>query len=1178
MFLSGDGALAALLAESSSGKVIHSLEIEGVTSGTTSAPQTVYDLTLNDVLVSSVSMGAAAGGVPGVSASFDFGEIGLITTSINRDGSLGAHQSFGWDLITNSPINPTSLDEPGGGTVADTTHPTISIGSEILASDTGSSATDFITHDGHGTISGTASDNVAVAGVEIFDGTTAIGAATLSGSSWSFDFALSEGAHTLRAVATDTSGNTGSATSATTVTVDTAAPDAPLGVADAAIAGGFVNAANDTAAQALTGTAEAGATVSVYDGTALLGTVTAGSDGAWSYALGALADGSHSLTATATDVAGNTGAASSALAFIVDTAAPGVPEQLSNSSVTIANVVNLAHDTADQSLTGSAEPGSTVTVYDGQTELGTAPVGQDGSWSYTLGTLSDGAHPLIVYATDAAGNTGASTMLSIIVDATPPDAPLGLADAAIAGGFVNAANDTAAQVLTGTAESGATISVYDGDTLLGTVTAAGDGSWSYGLGVLGDGSHSLTATATDVAGNSGAASSALAFTVDTAAPDAPAVALASDTGSSGSDGITSNGALNVTAAETGGTLSFSIDGGDYAASYDAAALVDGEHTIAVEQTDAAGNVSDAGSVTFTLDRAAPDAPGVTLASDTGSNNSDGITSNGAVNVAPTESGGTLSYSVDGGDYGSSYDAASLADGQHTVSVEQTDAAGNVSGAGSVTFTLDTAAPDVPLGLADAAIVGGYVNAANDTAAQTLTGTAEVGATVSVYDGDTLLGAVTAADDGSWSYALGTLANGGHSLTATATDAAGNLGTASSALAFTVDTVAPDAPGVTLTSDTGASNSDGVTSNGAVNVAAAESGGTLTYSVDGGAYGSSYDAASLADGQHTIAVEQTDAAGNVSTAGSVTFTLDTAAPGAPLSLADAAIVGGYVNAANDTAAQTLTGSAEAGATVSIFDGDTLLGTATAGTDGVWSYGLSTLADGNHSLTATATDAAGNAGTRSSALAFTVDTAPPAAPASLADAAIVNGYVNAANDTSAQTLTGISEADATINVYDGSAFLGTVTADDVGAWSYGLGVLANGSHSLTATATDAAGNTSAASDATAFTVDTVAPSPVLVSVATSGSGLTLAGTSEAGSTVNVYDGATLVGSAVATANGTWTLSASQLNSSVHDFSLQATDLAGNTGTYSGEISSMAARMAPSLAAQETTFCGVGPATAI
>ena len=60
------------------------------------------------------------------------------------------------------------------------------------------------------------------------------------------------------------------------------------------------------------------------------------------------------------------------------------------------------------------------------------------------------------------------------------------------------------------------------------------------------------------------------------------------------------------------------------------------------------------------------------------------------------------------------------------------------------------------------------------------------------------------------------------------------------------------------------------------------------------------------------------------------------------------------------------------------------------------------------------------------------------------------------------------------------------------------------------------------------------------------MTLAGTSEAGSTVNVYDGATLVGSAVATANGTWTLSASQLNSDVHDFSLQATDLAGNTGS--------------------------------
>ena len=72
----------------------------------------------------------------------------------------------------------------------------------------------------------------------------------------------------------------------------------------------------------LTGTAEANSTVKVYDGATLLGTATANGSGAWSYTTAALADGAHSLTATATDAAGNTGAASSALSVTVDTTAP----------------------------------------------------------------------------------------------------------------------------------------------------------------------------------------------------------------------------------------------------------------------------------------------------------------------------------------------------------------------------------------------------------------------------------------------------------------------------------------------------------------------------------------------------------------------------------------------------------------------------------------------------------------------------------------------------------------------------------------------------------------------------------------------------------------------------------------------------------------------------------------
>ena len=94
------------------------------------------------------------------------------------------------------------------------------------------------------------------------------------------------------------------------VTIDTTAPVAPTITSfstDSGVAGDHIT--NDNTLT-LTGTAEAGSTVKVYDGTTLLGSVTANGSGAWSYTTGALANGAHSLTATATDVAGNTGAAS----------------------------------------------------------------------------------------------------------------------------------------------------------------------------------------------------------------------------------------------------------------------------------------------------------------------------------------------------------------------------------------------------------------------------------------------------------------------------------------------------------------------------------------------------------------------------------------------------------------------------------------------------------------------------------------------------------------------------------------------------------------------------------------------------------------------------------------------------------------------------------------------------
>ncbi|MCW1384100.1 type VI secretion system tube protein Hcp, partial [Novosphingobium sp. KCTC 2891] len=103
-------ALTSLLASNAGGKHIAAVEIEGVTDGAN--PGTVFDLTLNDVIVSSVSGGDSPGGDAAVSVLLGYSRIGLVTTSQNADGSLGAQQSFGWDIAANKAIDPATLTAP----------------------------------------------------------------------------------------------------------------------------------------------------------------------------------------------------------------------------------------------------------------------------------------------------------------------------------------------------------------------------------------------------------------------------------------------------------------------------------------------------------------------------------------------------------------------------------------------------------------------------------------------------------------------------------------------------------------------------------------------------------------------------------------------------------------------------------------------------------------------------------------------------------------------------------------------------------------------------------------------------------------------------------------------------------------------------------------------------------
>ncbi|WP_191602171.1 Ig-like domain-containing protein [Marinomonas algicola] len=912
------------------------------------------------------------------------------------------------------------------------------------------------------------------------------------------------------------------------------------------------NITNDTT-PTLTGTAEANATVTLYDdGSTTLGSVTADGSGNWSITSSTLTEGDHTLTTKATDAAGNTSVASSGLTVTIDTAAPSAPSvaDLADASDSgTSNSDNITNDTT-ATLTGTTEANATVTLFDtnGVTSLGSVTADGSGNWSITSSTLTEGNHTLTTKATDAAGNTSvASSGLTVTIDTAAPSAPsvADLADASDSGSS-NSDNitSTTTPTLTGTAEAGASVTLYDtnGVTSLGSVTADGSGNWSITSSTLTEGNHTLTTKATDAAGNVSVASSALTVTIDTAAPNAPSVADladASDSGSSNSDNITSDttptvtgtaeAGASVTLYDTDGTTSLSSVTADGSGNWSitSSALTDGAHTLTTKATDAAGNVSVASSaLTVTIDTAAPNAPSVAdldSTSDSGSLNTDNITSTTTPTVSGTaEANATVTlYDTDGtsslgsvtadGSGNWSITSSALTDGAHTLTTKATDAAGNVSVASSaLTVTIDTAAPNAPsvADLADASDSGSSNsdNITSDTT-PTVTGTAEAGASVTLYDtdGTTSLGSVTADGSGNWSITSSTLTDGAHTLTTKATDAAGNVSVASSALTVTIDTAAPNAPSVAdldSTSDSGSLNTDNITSTTTPTVSGtAEANATVTlYDTDGtsslgsvtadGSGNWSITSSALTDGAHTLTTKATDAAGNVSVASSaLTVTIDTAAPNAP-SVADLADVSdsGSSNSDNITSdtTPTVTGTAEAGASVTLYDtdGTTSLGSVTADGSGNWSITSSALTDGAHTLTTKATDAAGNTSVASSGLTVTIDTAAPSAPsvADLADASD-SGSSNSDNITSdtTPTVTGTAEAGASVTLYDtdGTTSLGSVTADGSGNWSITSSTLTDGAHTLTTKATDAAGNVSVASSALTVTIDTTNPTVAITS---------------------------------------------------------------------------------------------------
>jgi large repetitive protein len=559
---------------------------------------------------SEVTITDAAGNVLGTAMADGAVVNGQSTFTFQVDNAQALSQGLHtFNFITTDRAGNVSTPTPQViGVDSQTTAPTVSMADAVT------SGRVKYTNDNTPTISGVAE---AGATVEFKDqlGNT-LGSVT-AGSNGAYSFtpttAMADGAKTITAKSTDALGNSASTTYNVTIDTQIAAPTMAAG--SPALTVGGVTYNNDST-PTITGTAEAGSTVTVTDGTTVLGTTVAGSDGKYSFTTPdehTMSEGSHALSVSAKDIAGNV-SETVTQNVTIDTRAPTVTETLASPAVTSAGVTYDRDNTP--TITGVTEAGSTVTVKDGDTVLGTTVAGADGKYSFTPAEsfkLIDGVHTLNVTATDLAGNVSAAAASQTVkIDTVAPTVTETLTSPAVvaANGVTYDSDNT--PTIKGVAEAGATVTVSDGDTVLGSTVADDQGNYSFTpTAALADGVHTLNVTATDLAGNVSAAAASQTFTIDATAPNKPTESVAvsptltvggvtydtdrtptiTGTAEAGStvtimDGTTT---LGTTTANAQGAYSFTVA--------DANQLSGGAHSFSVTATDLAGNTSTASPAT-----------------------------------------------------------------------------------------------------------------------------------------------------------------------------------------------------------------------------------------------------------------------------------------------------------------------------------------------------------------------------------------------------------------------------------------------------------------------------------------------------------------------------------------------------------------------------------------------------
>lgn len=636
-----------------------------------------------------------------------------------------------------------------------------------------------------------------------------------------------------------------------------------------------------------------------------------------------LSNGVHNISATATDPAGNTGPASGVLGITIDTTPPtipGTPDLVPASDTGTSDSDNITSDITPQ-FVGTCGQGDTITIQSSVNGVQVPSVICSANrYDITLASnLSEVTHNISAMATDTAGNTSTSPGLVVVIETLTPNAPgtPDLTDDSDSGTFNNdnLTNDTTPR-FTGTCSSGDTITIVS--SVLGSLLPTGictNGIYDITLtSVLNSTTHNISARALSTAGTT-SNSLGLDVVIDTsipAAPGTPDLASGSDTGISNTDNITSDTTPQFTGSCTDGTiiaLTSTINGnlspqtscvsGSYAITV-TNILGEGNHDLTAKATDAAGNTSaPSGVLEFTVDTTAPAAPGVPdleAGSDTGVSNSDNITNDNTPRFIGTCSDGekiNLSSSVEGllnpvdtVCAGGTYDitlTTPLSHSTHTITATAKDSQANISSAsGGLNITIDTSAPAAP-GTPDLAAssdtgASDTDNITYDTTPR-FTGTCEDGATVTLSSSVVgTLAPTGICSGGVFDIDVSTaFAEAAHNVSARQVDAAGNSSGASGNLTITIDTSAPAAPGtpdLAAGSDTGASNTDNITSDTTPQfTGSCENGTTVTISSagvgglspTGTCSGGIYDITlnSLSEDSHDLTASQADLAGNSS---------------------------------------------------------------------------------------------------------------------------------------------------------------------------------------------------------------------------------------------------------------------------------------------------------------------------